>query len=212
MAKAKGFPLQAEARSPAPVMGRRAIRTRALIEDTGRELFLRKGYGGTRIDDIAAAAGISRASFYTYFPSKRDLLLAIGTNAYLASTKAIEMLADVPKDWALDDMARWVTQYVDFLEEHGAFITVWSQATSDDEELRTHGMKAEMRAAKHLGTNLERIRGRAYIDPMREGLAVLAMIHRFWTFWRVVGVPMSREEVIETLAAMVAALIRGGTE
>jgi TetR/AcrR family transcriptional regulator len=204
------FPLQGEARSPAPVMGRRAIRTRTLIEDTGRELFLRKGFGGTRIDDIAAAAGISRASFYTYFPSKRDLLLAIGTHSYFASSKAIEALAEVSRDWSGDDIAAWVTQYIDFLEEHGAFITVWSQATSGDEELRTHGMRAEMRAAKHLGGHLERIRGTDHIDPMREGLGVLAMIHHYWYFWRVVGVPMSRDEVIDTMASLLSALIRGG--
>ena len=64
------FALEGESRTPAPVMGRRAQRTSALIRDTARQVFLSKGYFGTTIDDIAEAAGVSRSSFYTYFPTK----------------------------------------------------------------------------------------------------------------------------------------------
>ena len=33
-----------------------------------------RGYQGTTLDDIAAAANISRRTFYSYFASKDDLL------------------------------------------------------------------------------------------------------------------------------------------
>jgi len=33
------------------------------------------------IDDIADAANVSRATFYTYFPTKNDILLAAGIEA-----------------------------------------------------------------------------------------------------------------------------------
>lgn len=38
------------------------------------EVFSEKGYRTATLDDLAAAAGISRATFYTYFPSKEELL------------------------------------------------------------------------------------------------------------------------------------------
>ncbi|WP_296949335.1 TetR/AcrR family transcriptional regulator [uncultured Massilia sp.] len=50
--------------------------TRARIAETGLQLFLRDGYEATTLDDIAAAAGISRRSFFSYFKSKDDLVLA----------------------------------------------------------------------------------------------------------------------------------------
>ena len=46
------------------------------IAQTGLELFVAKGYEETTLDDIAAAAGISRRTFFHYFKSKDEILLA----------------------------------------------------------------------------------------------------------------------------------------
>jgi AcrR family transcriptional regulator len=46
------------------------------IADVGLRLFLAKGYEATTLDEIAAAAGISRRTFFYYFESKDDVLLA----------------------------------------------------------------------------------------------------------------------------------------
>jgi AcrR family transcriptional regulator len=52
---------------------RRAVH--AEISRTAMELFLRHGFEATTIDDIAAAAGISRRSFFRYFGTKEDIVL-----------------------------------------------------------------------------------------------------------------------------------------
>ena len=46
------------------------------VAQTGLELFVAKGYEQTTLDDIAAAAGISRRTFFHYFKSKDEILLA----------------------------------------------------------------------------------------------------------------------------------------
>lgn len=46
------------------------------IAETGLRLVLARGYDATTLDAIAAAAGISRRTFFSYFRSKEDLLLA----------------------------------------------------------------------------------------------------------------------------------------
>ncbi|MDA8522426.1 TetR/AcrR family transcriptional regulator [Acidovorax sp. NCPPB 4044] len=46
------------------------------IAQTGLDLFVSKGYEHTTLDDIAAAAGISRRTFFHYFKSKDEILLA----------------------------------------------------------------------------------------------------------------------------------------
>jgi len=48
-------------------------RSRILAE--GIQLMLRKGYHGTGIQEIVAAAGVPKGSFYNYFSSKEDFVL-----------------------------------------------------------------------------------------------------------------------------------------
>ena len=59
-------------------MASRTGRPRAVsahtLEEAASELFLERGYVHTSIDDIAARAGISRATFFNYFAQKSDLL------------------------------------------------------------------------------------------------------------------------------------------
>src|SRR5919201_4849472 len=50
---------------------------REAILDAALEVFARRGYNGSSIDEIAQAAGISKALIYEHFPSKRDLHLSL---------------------------------------------------------------------------------------------------------------------------------------
>ncbi len=46
--------------------------TRAHVEQAALDLFTRKGFDQVIIDDVAAAAGISRRTFFRYFATKAD--------------------------------------------------------------------------------------------------------------------------------------------
>jgi mycofactocin system transcriptional regulator len=46
--------------------------TRARIEQAALDLFARKGFEQVTIDDVAAAAGIGRRTFFRYFATKAD--------------------------------------------------------------------------------------------------------------------------------------------
>ncbi|MEO1140028.1 MAG: TetR/AcrR family transcriptional regulator [Pseudomonadota bacterium] len=43
------------------------------VLDGAREIFMRDGFEGASVDDIARAAGVSKATLYSYFPDKRLL-------------------------------------------------------------------------------------------------------------------------------------------
>jgi mycofactocin system transcriptional regulator len=57
-----------------PRIGRRPSTTHAELEAVALELFVSEGFDETSIDDIAAAAGIARRTFFRYYPSKSDLV------------------------------------------------------------------------------------------------------------------------------------------
>lgn len=53
--------------------GRKRVTSRAELEHVAFGLFAQQGFEQTTVDDIAAAAGIGRRTFFRYFPSKNDV-------------------------------------------------------------------------------------------------------------------------------------------
>jgi AcrR family transcriptional regulator len=202
------FTLKARTRKPAPVMGRRAQRTSALIRDKAREVFLSKGYFGTTIDDIADAAGVSRSSFYTYYPTKRDVLLTLGRATYSAMDGLLEELTAIADTGADDAVEQIVALYLRMLDEHGAFLQVWGQAGFGDEELRRDGMRAKLSVSRRLAVVFQKLGWvPAGQDPALVAFALENMWDRFWYYHKVAGLPATHAEVVATLSSIVRATI-----
>ena len=70
---------------------RKRRETMARITDAGICLFLEHGYDATTIDDNAAAAAISRRTFFHYFKSKDDILISLQSGMG-------DMIADAIRD------------------------------------------------------------------------------------------------------------------
>ena len=51
-----------------------------------RAIFLRDGYDGASVDDIARAGGISKATLYSYFPDKRVMFIEVFRAELAANT------------------------------------------------------------------------------------------------------------------------------
>jgi AcrR family transcriptional regulator len=70
------------------------------IAKTALKQFIVNGYDATTLDDIAEAAGISRRTFFYYFKSKEDILLAWQSGVADAIRAAV--LAESPDQAPLD--------------------------------------------------------------------------------------------------------------
>lgn len=64
-------------RQAAPAERDRSARKRAAITDAATELFLRHGYLGTSMDQIAGLAAVSKPTVYKHFPDKEQLFSEI---------------------------------------------------------------------------------------------------------------------------------------
>jgi len=62
--------LSSQARSRAD---RRKQETRDRIREAAVELFMEKGFEGTKISEICEQADVARQTFFNHFPSKREV-------------------------------------------------------------------------------------------------------------------------------------------
>ncbi|MBR0840592.1 TetR family transcriptional regulator [Bradyrhizobium liaoningense] len=78
-------PLSAGGKSPAAgLRQRKRQETRERLARAAMTLFRERGFEATTIEDIAAAADVSRRSFFHYFASKEDVVAAWQENAAAA--------------------------------------------------------------------------------------------------------------------------------
>ncbi len=75
-----------------------ASERRTTIETAAEQLFAQRGYAATRIEDIVAAAGVTKPILYRHFASKKALHLALlqRHREALAAAAIDEYLADAP--------------------------------------------------------------------------------------------------------------------
>ena len=113
--------LELEATQP----GRRAL---ASLLEVGQDVIVGRGYHGTRVDDVVAAAGVSHGAFYRYFENKDELVQVIAVRSLRAVSGA---LAEVPSPGDRTALRRWLRHYNAVHAAEGAMIRVWVEAVDD---------------------------------------------------------------------------------
>jgi AcrR family transcriptional regulator len=193
-------------RQKTEALGPRSRRTVGRILAATREVFLTRGYAGTTIDEIARVADVSRASFYTYFTTKRDVLLAVGAHSAGVSEALVEELADVGS--ARAELAAWVQRFFDLLDVHGSFAFAWTQAAQEDEAIRTAGMHRHLELCRRLGILLPATAGKTVDTPEITGLTAFSVMERTWNYGQIYRGSIDRAELIEQVATTVWTLAR----
>ena len=84
-------------------LSRGDLRRQAIIE-IARDTFLQQGYAAASMSAIGARAGGSKATLYTYFPSKADLFAAVMADMCAASR--LELTAEMEGEGRVDELMR----------------------------------------------------------------------------------------------------------
>ena len=170
-----------------PDRGRRARRPsgddreRAILA-TAERLLAERGLGEISVDDLARGAGISRPTFYFYFPSKEAVILSlldrVAEEARSIRGSALEQAGDdVPELWR-----RGLTSILDTFRDHRTLMLAVAQMVPESEEVRKlwsrilEGFVEDIQ----LGIDSERARGAAPegIPARQLAIALNAMTER----------------------------------
>jgi AcrR family transcriptional regulator len=111
--------------------------TRELLLKEGLAQFEAKGYGATTVDDIAAAAGTTRTTFYMHFPSKAQLLRELITvvNTILTTSDDPPLSAVVASGDRVQ-IRTWLSRKFDQWPEIRPYVTAAHEARASDADIQ----------------------------------------------------------------------------
>jgi AcrR family transcriptional regulator len=114
-------------------------RTLDALVSAGRAVFIDRGYHNTRVEDIAAAAGVSYGAFYRHFRNKDQL-------ARMLTARAVQSVGttvmEIPDLFTLEGQAakvvlrRWLRRYHISHANEAAMLRVWVDAAVQDPVIR----------------------------------------------------------------------------
>lgn len=84
------------------------------VIEGARQVFLKDGFEGASVDDIAKTAGVSKATLYSYFPDKRHLFMEVAkTECQRQAQISMDMIDDsASAEVVLGSIA---TQFIEFI-------------------------------------------------------------------------------------------------
>lgn len=88
-------------------------------------LFSERGYYAVSMEDVAAAAEVSRATLYRHFGTKVALLEELSSWSTLESARLSSELRGIAAGQSPDALRAWLARYVHFHRTYGGVIRAW---------------------------------------------------------------------------------------
>lgn len=181
----------------------RGRRTRDALVSAARGVFEERGYDGTRMGDIAEAAGVSHGTVYTWFSTKEAVLMAVV--ASLVNDLYASLSAPKEND-PVSRIERANRSYLDAYRAHARLLEVVEQAATTDDSFRA--VLADLRRA-HVERVAETLRhlqhdglARADLDAGVAAAALCAMVEGFARHWLGRGERHDEEVAVSTLTEL----------
>jgi AcrR family transcriptional regulator len=171
-----------------PALTEARRRTRDALIHAGRDVFVKRGYHGTRVDDIAEAAGLSHGTFYRYFGSTDQLAHVLAAHAMQRVSGAFAEVPDLPTVGSSNSkgsdastngagaIRQWLRRYNAAHTTEAALIRVWVDAALQDPALRDDSAAAVDRGRRQMARFLE---PRRFGDVDIEAVVLVALIGAF---------------------------------
>lgn len=186
--------------------GRRTLRR---LLDAALEVFDRRGYQATRVDDIVRAASTSHGTFYLYFANKDDLFRVLAEDCVAAMEKLVESLGAIEAGPAGRAALRaWLASYAATYRRYGPVIRAWNEAQVTKRELARLGAQAADLLTRRIA---ERVAARdGGLDPRQAALAMLAMVERVHYYVLSRRLEVDEAALADTLATILHTGVFGG--
>ncbi|MFG3022345.1 TetR/AcrR family transcriptional regulator [Streptomyces sp. NPDC048254] len=195
-----------------PVVGERGTRTRRQIVDVTLDLFATWGFHATSVDDIARAAGISRATLYQYFESKDQIFVELMEECGSALLRVVRRLGPLgPTAEGFDNLHWWLGEWAWVYDKYATMFVQWAHIDSSEAALGEMVTRFSDAYADRISVRLESS-GVRTADLRNTSSALAALVHRV-NYLRHVGENrgLTDEMVVDSLAVVVQLALFPGT-
>ena len=155
------------------------------FKEAARVVFARDGYLNAKITDIAAEAGRSAASFYNYYDTKADLLIALAEEFHAEATSlaVLPFRAGLARPEALREAVAgfWRT----YAKRRGELIGIF-QAAMVEGRFRDRWLELRGEAITRIAGEVRAAQAQGYcpgVDPVMTASALSAMLEHFCYIW-----------------------------
>jgi TetR/AcrR family transcriptional regulator, cholesterol catabolism regulator len=187
-------------RNATPKMDSRSTALRDKVYTIAAEVFHRKGYDNTSMNDIAEAVGLTKAGLYHHVTSKEHLLSTILEEGMdMTEARVIAPLRGIPDP--LVRLRKLIELHLKLLLE-GRQLAVTGllhecQSLAEEDRRRINRRKKQyVRAVTDIVRDVLDSRGMRALDPKLAALALLGMLN--WTYqWYKPSGSVKPEEVVE---------------
>lgn len=169
----------------------------------GQAVFERTSYYEVRVADIAAEANVSHGTFYTYFTSKDDVLMALVDELVeLSLTASSEPLT--PGAAPAQQLAETITRFMHTYKENASMHRVLEQVAASNPEFMAYRRRVRQRYIDRIEATIRSWQDRGTGDPSldpRHGAEALGGMVADVAFARyVLNEPLDEQTAIDTLS------------
>jgi AcrR family transcriptional regulator len=175
--------------------------TRARLVDAALEVFLERGYSAATVDDIATAAGASRATFYLHFEAKVEVVRELMGPPRTAAVTLFDDLGNLP-EVSREGIEEWLGRAVDYWEEHRDVLTVVTEALVIEPGLATDFYSNMERLVGTMTKLVQRATGCVDEESRLRASMLYIGFERFCYFWIIRRVAFDRDLVLRMLSDM----------
>ena len=184
-----------------------ASERRAALSKAAAALFSQHGYAGTRLDDVAAAAGVTKPIVYRHFDSKKALYLALLSKHEQDFPIFVSRVEDELAGLSPEALARAILgHWLDYVRENSHAWLMIFRDSSGDAEIQAFRLHVSTRAREVMVALVAARAGdrmpQAQIEPtaelLRSGLAGLAL-------WWIDNPRTAKGDVLEVAVRLSAA-------
>ncbi len=103
---------------------RQILRNKTIILRSARELFHKKGFYGTTMEDIAEHSGFDRRTIYNHFKNREDIFAALISGILTDITTVFDEIGE-EKGTPLDKLRMLVLKLLDLYIEHSQLLNIF---------------------------------------------------------------------------------------